>query len=307
MNTLKHIGLILALLATKGMLGQMPDTDIWMFDVHSTYDSAKRMMQYSFANALNFTNRPGYDNQPVFSPDGKSILYTSYREDGQSDIYRYDIVTKTTSAFCKTPESEYSPAFTPDGKYVSVVRVEKDSTQRLWKFPVKGGAPVLVMKDVAKIGYYAWINSDSLLVFLLTNPESLQAVDVKTQKLHFLAAKPGRCFYASEKGVTYLSKADSANWRFDYINYSGIKNTQLGLCKPPAITPDHEDFLQWMNEEATLLFMGKGSILFQYYPSQNSNRAECKALQDFSSLGLKNITRLAISKDGKKIAIVGSH
>ncbi len=29
---------------------------------------------------VNLTDRNGYDNQPFFSPDGRSFFYTSYRE-----------------------------------------------------------------------------------------------------------------------------------------------------------------------------------------------------------------------------------
>ena len=56
---------------------------------------------------VNVTNRPGYDNQPSFTPDSKSILYTSTRKDGQSDIYKIDIAkidiaTKTISRVTST-------------------------------------------------------------------------------------------------------------------------------------------------------------------------------------------------------------
>ena len=37
---------------------------------------------------VNITHRPGYDNQPSFTPDSRAILFTSTHEDGQSDIYR---------------------------------------------------------------------------------------------------------------------------------------------------------------------------------------------------------------------------
>src|ERR1044071_6706481 len=82
---------------------------------------------------LNVTARAGYDNQPFFSPDGRSLYYTSARG-GQSDIYRYDFAGKASAQVTATPESEYSPTVMPDGKHLSVVRVERDSTQRLWAF-----------------------------------------------------------------------------------------------------------------------------------------------------------------------------
>src|SRR5437870_10330194 len=82
---------------------------------------------------LNVTARPGYDNQPAFSPDGKTLYYTSYRG-GQSDIFRYELGSRTTAQVTATPESEYSPTVMSDGKHLSVIRVERDSTQRLWAF-----------------------------------------------------------------------------------------------------------------------------------------------------------------------------
>ena len=47
--------------------------------------------------AVNITNNPGYDNQPFFTPDGRSVLFTSVRGPAgttQTDIYRYDIASK---------------------------------------------------------------------------------------------------------------------------------------------------------------------------------------------------------------------
>src|SRR5690242_2776871 len=50
----------------------------------------------------NITARAGYDNQPSFTPDGRTILFTSVRADGQSDIYRYDLGSKRTSQVTHT-------------------------------------------------------------------------------------------------------------------------------------------------------------------------------------------------------------
>ena len=48
----------------------------------------------SIGTPVNITHRPGYDNQPSFTPDSRAILFTSTHEDAQSDIYRYDIASK---------------------------------------------------------------------------------------------------------------------------------------------------------------------------------------------------------------------
>lgn len=40
---------------------------------------------------MNLTVRPGYDNQPQLTPDGAALLFTSVREDGRADTWRYDL------------------------------------------------------------------------------------------------------------------------------------------------------------------------------------------------------------------------
>jgi Tol biopolymer transport system component len=91
---------------------------------------------------MKITSYAGYNNQPFFTPDGRSILYTSIRN-GQADIYRYDIRTGVTTQVTNTPESEYSPTLMPDGKHISVVRVEADGTQRLWEISACGRRAVI--------------------------------------------------------------------------------------------------------------------------------------------------------------------
>jgi|SRR5579862_265872 len=104
---------------------------------------------------VNITNRPGYDNQPSFTPDGKAVLFTSVREDAQADIYRYDVGSKLITRVTKTPESEYSATVMPSGDRFSVIRVEPDSTQRLWSFRLDGTDPRLVIERLKPVGYHA--------------------------------------------------------------------------------------------------------------------------------------------------------
>jgi dipeptidyl aminopeptidase/acylaminoacyl peptidase len=292
---MKSLFILFTILLSPLLKAQMPDTDIWLFDI------TQQGASFSFSNPVNFTNRPGYDNQPSFSPDGKYILYTSYR-DGQSDIYKYDIASKKTSAFCTTPTSEYSPTVTPDGKFVSVVMVEKDSTQRLWKFPVKGGEPVLVLKDVDSVGYYAWINMDSLIVFLLTEPASLNLVSLKEQKPELLVKNPGRIF----NSFLFLDKGDSTRWVIkDHLLRSD--NHLMGQHYLSIETPKgSEDFA--FSYETHRFFIGNGSIIYcvNPLPGDGSISKGWTRQQDLSVSGLKHITRMAISKDGKKIAIVST-
>ena len=111
-----------------------PSTDIYLTQLVRTQG------RLTISAVRNVTRRTGYDNQPAFSLDNRTLYYTSNRGDGQSDIWSIDLTTNRHSQVTRTPESEYSTAVTPDRRSLSVVRVERDSTQRLWRFPAAGSS-----------------------------------------------------------------------------------------------------------------------------------------------------------------------
>src|SRR5262249_43897471 len=144
------------------------------------------------ARALNITHTPGYDNQPSFTPDGASILFTSNRGDRQTDIYRYDIADATTTRVTNTPESEYSPTVTPDRAHLSVIPVEADGTQRLWRFTLQGEQPELVLERVKPVGYHAWTDDHTLALYVLGQPATLQLADTRSGNAVEIARGIGR-------------------------------------------------------------------------------------------------------------------
>lgn len=275
---------------------QLPDTDIWLLDLK------KKDSTLTLSKPVNITDRKGYDNQPAFSPDGSYILYSSIRSDGQSDIYKYDTRSKKTTAFCKTPESEYSPTFTPDWKFISTVRVEKDSAQRLWKFPVGGGEPVLVMKDVDSIGYHCWINNDSLVMFILTDPFTLQLVNVKTQKCSIVSDSIGKSLvrfrYIRSAGCLFIRSRNEKNMvYFTPFRYAGKDKFELN---PVIALPDSCEYFAFSNN---ILFCAVGSRIFKSEMMKDTVWTE---IADLASSGIHNITRLSISANGSQMAIVNA-
>ncbi len=263
---------------------QLPNTDIWLLDIKTEKDSI------ILSNPENITNRLGYDNQPAFSPDGKFILYTSIRDEKQSDIYRYDLKTKTISQFTKTSTSEYSPTFMPDGKNISVVMVEPDSTQRLWQFPLKGGKPTCIMENVDSIGYHCWFYGNRIAVFLLTEPQSLCLISKNYSTPKYIDSNIGRCIKYHKGFLFYTKKTKGGNNQFCAFNLPGW---HIKECES---TIESEDYI--LIEQKVLY--GYKSKLFSTF----NYKEDKKELLDLSSLGITNITRIAISPDGTKLAIV---
>jgi len=137
-----------------------PATDIYIADLKIEDGHIE------VCSPLNITNRNGYDNQPKFLPDGKSLFYTSIREDGQADIYQYNLIDSSTMRITRTQESEYSPTIMPDGKHFSTVRVEADSSQRLWKFSLDGEEASLLLEKIKPVGYHAWASRHRVALFV---------------------------------------------------------------------------------------------------------------------------------------------
>ena len=280
-----NISTLLFLLSSYCTFAQLPDCDIWLFDIK---DSAGQIV---FQNPINITHKKGYDNQPAFSPDSKYILFASQPDTNKpTDIYKYDILKKTTARLTNTPLSEYSPTFMPDGKNISVVMVEKDSTQRLWKLPLAGGPASLIMPNVDSIGYHCWINKDSLALFVLTKPFTLQLTGVQSQKPSVLADSLGRCMRMRDGALWYTTAAGHFSNVYAY-SFKSKQSTFLGMI-------ESEDFC----------FRGKESIwscsdntIVSGYMNSKSGAAEILNLEKY---GITKPTRITVSPDGKKLAVV---
>jgi Tol biopolymer transport system component/imidazolonepropionase-like amidohydrolase len=98
--------------------------------------------------ATALTSGMAYDAQPRFSPDGKSIVFTSDR-DGGDNVWVMDLATKHAKLITKGKTSRYrSPAWTPDGKYIVVSRAAAAiGPSKLYMYHKDGGGGFQLIKD----------------------------------------------------------------------------------------------------------------------------------------------------------------
>ena len=251
----------------------------------------------SVATPVNATARPGYDNQPFFLPDGRSFLYTSVHEDGQADIYRHDLEQHTSVRVTATRESEYSPTPLPDGTGFSVVRVEADSTQRLWAFGFGGTQPRLVLDSIKPVGYHAWGDDHTLVLFVLGSPATLQIADARAPAARgaVLAHDIGRSLQRipGREAVSFVQRDSAAGPWLGELDVRTRRVTRL--VKPPQ----GADFFAWTPEGIVLT--ASGTTLYQWDPQRGG---EWEPVADLASAGLTNLTRLAVSPKGDRLAIV---
>jgi Tol biopolymer transport system component len=68
------------------------------------------------------TTGHGDDREPHFSPDGKTIAFSSDRAfAGSYDIWTVDVATGALTQVTKAPEDEFEPAWSPDGKSLAFI------------------------------------------------------------------------------------------------------------------------------------------------------------------------------------------
>ena len=279
---------------------QPPDTEVFLAAL--TIDGS----QIAVSAPQNISNSPGYDNQPAFTRDGGGVFFTSARGGppqgataAQMDIYRYDIATKAIAAVTNTPESEYSATTTPDGRHISVIRVEGDKSQRLWKFPLDGAAPSVVLPDVKPVGYHAWLDADTVAMFVLGEPATLQVGDVRTGKTETLAKDIGRSLQpVPGGGVSFVQRAGQGAERTMTVSLlTAARATKALVSTAPGAT---EEFVAWTPDGTAL--MAAAGKLHAWKPGD----AQWRPVADLAALGLRNVSRIAVSPKGDWLALVAA-
>lgn len=276
--------------ATGDAAAAPPGTDIFLVEIRD-----QGPLPQVAGEPRNITRRAGYDNQPSFAPDGSAILYTSIR-DGQADIFRYDVASGTVTRVTSTPESEYSPLVMPSGDAISVIRVEADSTQRLWRFPLGGGAPGLVLEDVRPVGYHVWADAATLVLFILGEPATLQIADTRTGTARIVAQAIGRSLHRipGSNAISFVDKTGGDEWWIRALDLAS------GAITPLVQTLSGSEDYAWT--PAGTLFMAQGTTLHAW----RRGAPGWVQLADFSSTGVEGITRLAVSPGGDRLALVAA-
>jgi len=264
-------------------------SDIFLVDL-STHNE-----QLKLGQPVRITDWNGYNNQPAFLPDGKTLFYTSIRNDKQADIYQYDLKSRKTTQVTATAESEFSPTLTPDGHFISVVRVEADGTQRLWKFPLGGGKPSLVLEKIKPVGYHTWIDQNTLALFVLGRPNTLQIVELTGERATIIADNIGRATrrIPGQNRLSYVHRVSDQDWL--------IKTYDLGTHQIATLIKTLPGSEEYAWTPSGILLAAKDSRLFACKPEVDK---DWRQIADFASAGLKGITRIAINKDGQRLAIV---
>lgn len=284
----KKLALLVFMLANKMLVAQLPETDIFICEVKDQHGKME------FSKPENITHRKGYDNQPYFMPDGKSLLFVAVPDTTQADIFRYDFSSKKITAVTNTKESEYSPMLTPDGQHISVVRVDTDGGQRFYELPLSKIAAAKHVAGTDSIGYYCWLNDSSLAMFILGNAMTLQSLDIQKNERSLVASDIGRCMKlsADRKKLFFIIKQNENEWGIFSLDISSGEKKKV-----TSTMTGSEDFA--LMPDGSFLMGSKGK-LFRFIPDAGTGWTE---IADFTSV-LEDFYRISVSAKGDRIAMV---
>jgi len=295
-----------------------PDTEIFLASLSSPDG------RLTIGPPINISNNPGYDNQPAFTPDGRQILFSSARRGSApprasatgkpaapppTDIYRYEIASRHMWRVTNTPEAEYSPTVMPDGKRISVVRVEADGTQRLWSVPNgdSTGEASLILADIKPVGYHAWIDELRVALFVLgerEQPATLQVADTGTGKAELITTNIGRSLQRMPSGaISFVQREPASSGTAPAAMIMQLFKAKAAgeISTAPLIRPAGgatDPYLTWI-PDGTML-MAVNSTVYRW----RIGEPDWTVVADLEGFGLREVSRLAVSPKGDRLAIV---
>jgi hypothetical protein len=277
-----------------------PSTDIWMGAL------VRGGGALSVSGLAQATDRDAYDNQPSFLLDGSAILHTAALDRRQTEIMRLagpgaasgagsGAASGASERLTRTEEaSEFSALHIPGQDAFSAIH-EIRGKQYLWRYDLSGESVGPIFATAEPVGYHAWANEHVVAMFILGDPPTLQVGDVLSGEIRVVAERPGRSIHRipGTEEISFVRKVSDEEWwieRLDPASGSAERITRT--------LPGREDYA-WTPEGEIL--MGDGGRLFAW-----SDGSDWMEIADFSELGVEGITRLAVSPDGSRVAIVAN-
>jgi hypothetical protein len=238
----------------------------------------------------------GYDNQPFFTKNNESLLFVSNRDGKQTDIYEYYLKTNNTNQLTKTTYNEYSPKTVNDTN-ISYVNEGGNPYQSVWQLNRTTGESSWLLNSKEPVGYYSASSETGDVLFWSRYGWSIQYLNIKQDKVRFVS---GNAIPSSPQRIPNSDK-------FSFVHRQTNGEVWIKSFNPNnfAITPlasiegENYDYTWAPNGD---ILRVEQKTLFVWSSKNKDNGWEIGP--NLSEYFEGSISRLAISPNGKKIALV---
>jgi dipeptidyl aminopeptidase/acylaminoacyl peptidase len=160
--------------------------------------------------------------EPVFAPDGGTVVYTvetsNLAEDRkQTDLWRVGYDGSDRTQLTATPKaSEWAPAWSPDGRWLGFLadRGDADATTQVWVMPAAAGEARALTSVAQGVLDFAWSPDSRRLALIIADPERpagepkpKNPPPIVTERFHFKMDVEG--YLGAQRAHLYLYEIDS--------------------------------------------------------------------------------------------------
>jgi len=284
---MKHFFVSILLLSFSTLFSQN-NPEVYLIDINPTQNGIE------ITDFRNISNDSGYDSQPFFS-DTNTLLFAGNNE-GQTDIAVYNTLTqKKTWLNNPTSGGEYSPQIIPDTKDVAAVRLDTNGLQRLYAYNLTSKNSAELIADL-QVAYYTFSNNHTIVASVLSGDNlDLVIADFQKKTIDTILEKSGRSIHKlkNKEAVSYTAINEEGN--YDVFQLDLKSNESYFICQLPIGIQDHA----WLDESRLILGSFNKLFIYDTFGNQKWN-----LVADLSEFKITNITRIAVSTDGKKLALV---
>jgi hypothetical protein len=253
---------------------------------------------------------------PSFTVDGKSVLFSSTRDDvDRSEIYRYDIERRQIARLTDTREIEFTPAPLSDGAHFAAGRMRAEflrveggggrrigmiSDQELWTFALDGSGARRVLLKVGSVAAQQWLDFSTVAMIVRGKQNVLVVVNVGNGKVDTVlrdvaSGTPGfgtpTLARNRARNALVIARGDDTSAVLTEVNWQS--HATRDLMKLPA------ELTSFALIADDLIIASTKSRLMCW----QSSRASWIEVANLADIGVGPIMQLAASPDGKWLAL----
>jgi len=269
-----------------------PETDIFLFDINVS------KQEVTISNGRNVTKRAGYDNQPYFTKDSQSFLF-SRGDDYQTDVYEYFIASNDLKQVTNSPNNtEFSPTPFPGNQSISFVTDRSNSIWHGIREDIDNPEWTFERAQIFEpVGYYSWNHKTGYLVYWSQYAFSLNLVHQEKEITRYITGD----------AVPSTPHIIPGTDKFSFVHRQGngqvwIKELDPETLSIRPLTPIVGANANYCWTPHGAILMIEGTILYRWH---SDNEEGWKVVGDLEKHGVKSANRIAISPNGKMIAVVG--